>query len=94
MCKQREFHFKNRRSSSSSDKENSQSKKPDFKILTNTEDEILFGACIHVYEMDINYNGIYRMFLTANVLTPTEQGQFLSLVSVLEILYNVKVNNK
>ena len=52
------------------------------------------GARIRVYEMDINYDGIYRMFLTANVLTPTEQGQFLSLVPVLETLYNVKVSNK
>ncbi|CAG8664375.1 12220_t:CDS:10, partial [Funneliformis mosseae] len=130
---------KNRRSSSSSDKENFRGKKPDFKILTNTRDEILFGeakpkdsssilinkdfvklsnfqanaldelvkrygnriglvsfgiwvcgARIRVYEMDINYDGIYRMFLTANVFTPTEQGQFLSLVPVLETLYNVK----
>ncbi|CAG8599921.1 6549_t:CDS:10, partial [Acaulospora morrowiae] len=122
---------KNRRSS---DKENSRGKKPDFKILTNTRDEIIFseakpkdlssilinkdfiklsdfqvnaldelvkrygnriglasfGARIRIYEMDINYDGIYRMFLIANVLTPTEQAQFLNLISVLEALYNVK----
>jgi len=44
--------------------------------------------------MDINYDGVYRMFLTANVLTPTEQAQFLNLIPVLEALYSVKVSNK
>ncbi|CAG8442569.1 1957_t:CDS:10 [Funneliformis caledonium] len=48
------------------------------------------GARIRIYKMDINYDRIYRMFLTANVITPTEQAQFLSLISVLEALYNVK----
>ncbi|CAG8716824.1 2451_t:CDS:10, partial [Funneliformis caledonium] len=103
---------------SSSDKENFRGKKPDFKIVTNIRDEILFSeakpkdsssilinkdfdwtsffwylglrARIHIYEMDINYDRIYRMFLTANVLTPTEPAQFLSLIPVLEALYNVK----
>ncbi|CAJ0754573.1 19512_t:CDS:2, partial [Entrophospora sp. SA101] len=48
------------------------------------------GARICIYEMDINHDGIYRMFLMANVVTPTEQAQFLCLIPVLEALYNVK----
>ncbi len=46
---------------------------------------------IRIYEMDLNYDGVYRMSLVANVVTPTEQSQFLSLVPVLEAFYNVKV---
>ncbi|CAJ0645763.1 15627_t:CDS:2, partial [Entrophospora sp. SA101] len=152
---------KNQRSNSSSNKENLRGEKPDFKIVANTKEEILFGevktkdsssllvnkdfvklsnfqssaldelikkygnrsgltsfgiwicgewlnlaylfnafinmlwiafigARICIYEMDINHDGIYRMFLMANVVTPTEQAQFLCLIPVLEALYNVK----
>ncbi|CAG8622488.1 10401_t:CDS:10, partial [Paraglomus brasilianum] len=119
-------------------KENFRGENPDFKIMTNTKEEILFGEVktkdssllvnkdlvklsnfqagaldelvkkygnkigltsfgiwicgtrIRVYEMDLNYDGMYRMFLTANVMTPTEGAQFLNLIPVLEALYNVK----
>ncbi|CAG8608150.1 11300_t:CDS:2, partial [Diversispora eburnea] len=129
---------KNRRSSN---KENDTVKgnKPDFKILTNTRDEILFGevkprdsssvlakkdlvklaefqagtldelikkygnrigmisfgiwVCgmnVHIYEMDLNYDGIYRMILVANVSVPTEREKIINLVPVLEAFYNIK----
>ncbi|CAG8747163.1 4044_t:CDS:2, partial [Racocetra persica] len=124
---------KNRRSNSS-DKENYRGEKPDFKVVTNTKEEILFGEVktkdsrsllinkdliklsnfqsgaldelikkysnkiglasfgprIRIYEMDLNYDGMYRMFLMANVVTPIERAQFLSLIPVLEALYNIK----
>ncbi|CAG8538808.1 9743_t:CDS:10, partial [Dentiscutata heterogama] len=129
---------KNRRSNSS-DKENYRGEKPDFKVVTNTKEEILFGEVktkdsrsllinkdliklsnfqsgaldelikkyankiglasfgiwvsgprIRIYEMDLNYDGMYRMFLMANVVTPMERAQFLSLIPVLEALYNIK----
>ena len=37
------FVSKNRRSSSSENKENNRGEKPDFKIITKTKEEILFG---------------------------------------------------
>ncbi|CAG8531721.1 14132_t:CDS:10, partial [Dentiscutata erythropus] len=113
--------------------------KPDFKVVTNTKEEILFGEVktkdsrsllinkdliklsnfqsgaldelikkygnkiglasfgiwvsgprIRIYEMDLNYDGMYRMFLMANVVTSMERAQFLSLIPVLEALYNIK----
>ncbi|CAG8634597.1 13364_t:CDS:2, partial [Dentiscutata heterogama] len=45
---------------------------------------------IRIYEMDLKYDGIYRMFLMANVVTPTERAQFLNLIPILEALYKVK----
>ncbi|CAG8437745.1 1702_t:CDS:2 [Acaulospora colombiana] len=129
---------KNRRSNSS-DKENYRGEKPDFKVITSTKEEILFGEVktkdsrsllinkdlvklsnfqsgaldelikkygnkiglasfgiwvsgprIRIYEMDLNYDGMYRMFLMANVVTPMERAQFLSLIPVLEALYYIK----
>ncbi|KAF0562281.1 hypothetical protein F8M41_000057 [Gigaspora margarita] len=120
-------------------KENYRGEKPDFKVVTNTKEEILFGEVktkdshsllinkdliklsnfqsgalnelikkygnkiglasfgiwvsgprIQIYEMDLNYDGMYRMFLMANVVTPMERAQFLSLIPVLEALYNIK----
>ena len=61
-----------------------------FNAFINTHFK---GTRIRVYEMDLNYDGMYRMFLTANVMTPTEGAQFLNLIPVLEALYNVKVSN-
>ncbi|CAG8634765.1 6700_t:CDS:2, partial [Paraglomus occultum] len=130
---------KNRRLNSSENKENNKGKKPDFKIITKTKKEILFGEVkkkdsssllvnkdliklsnfqsgaldelikiygnkigltsfgiwvsgprIRIYEMDLKYDGLYRMFLMANVLAPTERAQFLNLIPVLEALYKVK----
>ncbi|CAG8470260.1 7968_t:CDS:10 [Funneliformis caledonium] len=122
-------------------KENSRGKKPDFKLLTNTNDEILFGevkppkcknssllvcqdliklanfqsgtldelikkygnrigmasfgvwicgAQIHIYKMDLEYDGLYRMYLVADVAIPTQKSQFIILVSLLEALYTIK----
>ncbi|CAB4422775.1 unnamed protein product [Rhizophagus irregularis] len=48
------------------------------------------GARIRIYEMDLNYDGIYRMFMVANVVIPTERAQFISLVPVLEAFSNIK----
>ncbi|RHZ81453.1 hypothetical protein Glove_120g92 [Diversispora epigaea] len=48
------------------------------------------GLRIQIYEMDLNYDGIYRMFLMSNVLTPTKRTQFLNIIPVLEALYKVK----
>ncbi|RIB04144.1 hypothetical protein C2G38_707430 [Gigaspora rosea] len=121
--------------SSASNKENTiKCKKPDFKLMSNKGDEILFGevkpkdslsistkkdlvklanfqadalndlikkygnrigiislgARIRIYEMDLNYDGVYRMILIANVITPMEHAQFLNLVPVLEAFYNFK----
>ncbi|CAG8617783.1 5507_t:CDS:10, partial [Racocetra persica] len=105
---------KNRRRNN---KENSRGKKPDFKLLVNTNDEILFGevkspkyknlsslVCqdfvklanfqsgvqIRIYQMDLEYDGLYRMYLVADVVLPTQKSQFISLVPILEALYNVK----
>ncbi|PKY55537.1 hypothetical protein RhiirA4_548786 [Rhizophagus irregularis] len=96
------FVFKNCYTSTSGNKENSRGEKPDFKIITNLKEEILFGEIglasfrvwvsgsrIWIYEMDLNYDGIYRMFLKANVVIPTERAQFLNLIPVLEALYGV-----
>ncbi|CAG8440085.1 6942_t:CDS:10 [Scutellospora calospora] len=121
--------------SSASNKENIiKCKKPNFKLMSNKGDEILFGevkpkdslsistkkdlvklanfqadalndlikkygnrigiislgARIRIYEMDLNYDGVYRMILIANVITPIEHAQFLNLVPVLEAFYNIK----
>ncbi|GBB88511.1 hypothetical protein RclHR1_15020004 [Rhizophagus clarus] len=48
------------------------------------------GSRIRVYEMDLKYDGVYRMYSKANVVIPTERAQFLNLIPVLEILYGVK----
>ncbi|CAG8743416.1 17507_t:CDS:10, partial [Rhizophagus irregularis] len=124
----------------SNDKENTvKGNKPDFKILNNDRDEILFGevkpkdsssilvkkdfiklgdfqvatlneiikkhgnknglisfgiwvtgARIRFYEMDLSYDGIYRMVLVSNVVIPTERAQFLNLMTVLEAFFNIK----
>ncbi|CAG8459190.1 1747_t:CDS:10 [Acaulospora morrowiae] len=112
---------------------------PDFKISTNTKDEILFGEVkprdpssilvkkdlvrlaefqagtldelikkygnkvgiisfgiwicdehIRIYEMDLNYDGIYRMILVADVCVPIEREKIVGLVPVLEAFYNIK----
>ncbi|RHZ78573.1 hypothetical protein Glove_161g17 [Diversispora epigaea] len=113
--------------------------KPDFKISTNTKDEVLFGEVkprdsfsvlvkkdlvklaefqagtldeltkkygnrigmisfgiwicgehIRVYEMDLNYDGIYRMILVADVCVPIEREKIVGFLPVLEAFYNVK----
>ncbi|CAG8508019.1 4283_t:CDS:10, partial [Gigaspora rosea] len=121
-------------------KENSRGKKPDFKLLLNTNDEILFGEVkspkcknsslihqdllklanfqsgtldelikkygnrigmvsfevwicgmqIRIYQMDLEYDGLYRMYLVADVVLPIQKSQFISLVPILETLYNLK----
>ncbi|CAG8489095.1 3403_t:CDS:2 [Diversispora eburnea] len=127
----------------SSNKENDivKGNKPDFKILTNNKDEILFsevktkdsssilvkkdfiklaefqagtldelitkygnkigtisfgiwvcGAHVRIYEMDLNYDGVYRMILVTNVSFPTEREKIINLVPFLEAFYNIKVN--
>ncbi|GES73741.1 hypothetical protein GLOIN_2v1528288 [Rhizophagus clarus] len=48
------------------------------------------GTTIRIYNMDLEYDGIYRMFLISEVIIPTEQAQFISLVPVLESFFNVK----
>ncbi|CAG8661920.1 16875_t:CDS:10, partial [Funneliformis mosseae] len=40
------------------------------------------GACICIYKMDINYDRIYKMFLTVNVFTPMEQGAIFKFVQI------------
>lgn len=40
--------------------------------------------------MDLDYDGLYRMFLVADVFIPTHKFQFISLVLLLEALYSVK----
>ncbi|CAG8708150.1 10926_t:CDS:2, partial [Funneliformis caledonium] len=121
--------------------ENSQGKKPDFKLLVNTNNEILFGEVkppkyknssllvsqdlvklatfqsgtldelvkkyrnrieitsfrvwiygvqIHIYQMDLDYDGLYRMYLIADIVIPTQKSQFISLMPILETFYNVK----
>ncbi|RIB01066.1 hypothetical protein C2G38_1052741 [Gigaspora rosea] len=124
-------------------KENSRGKKPDFKLLLNTNDEILFGEVkspkcknsslihqdllklanfqsgtldelikkygnrigmvsfevwicgmqIRIYQMDLEYDGLYRMYLVADVVLPIQKSQFISLVPILETLYNLKVSD-
>ncbi|CAG8454911.1 8309_t:CDS:2 [Paraglomus brasilianum] len=90
--------------------------KPDFKISTNTKDEVLFrevkprdsssvlvkkdlvklaefqaGEHIHVYKMDLNYEGIYRMILVADVCVPIEREKIVGLLSVLEVVKIIAV---
>ncbi|GBC36018.2 hypothetical protein GLOIN_2v1528288 [Rhizophagus irregularis DAOM 181602=DAOM 197198] len=48
------------------------------------------GARIRFYEMDLSYDGIYRMVLVSNVVIPTERAQFLNLMTVLEAFFNIK----
>lgn len=43
--------------------------------------------------MDLEHDGLYRMYLVADVAIPTQKSQFISLVSLLEALYTVKVSN-
>ncbi|CAG8706736.1 6938_t:CDS:10 [Cetraspora pellucida] len=113
--------------------------KSDFKILTNTKDEVLFGEVkprdstsvlvkkdlvklaefqagtldeltkkygnrigmisfgiwicgehIRIYDMDLNYDGIYRMILVADVCVPIEREKIVGFLPVLEAFYNVK----
>ncbi|KAF0465758.1 hypothetical protein F8M41_026205 [Gigaspora margarita] len=101
---------------SNKENDNVKGNKPDFKILTNTRDEILFGegtldelikkygnkigmisfgiwVCgehIRVYDMDLNYDGIYRMILIADVCVPIEREKIVGLLPVLEAFYNIK----
>ena len=55
---------------------------------------MFIGARIRIYEMDLNYDGIYRMFLISNVVIPTERAQFVNLIPVLEAFYNIKVSGQ
>lgn len=48
------------------------------------------GEHIRIYEMDLNYDGVYRMILVADVCVPIERERIVGLVPVLEALYNVK----
>ncbi|CAG8671397.1 6747_t:CDS:2, partial [Paraglomus brasilianum] len=50
------FVSRNRRSNSSSDKENFRGEKPDFKIMTNTKEEILFGEVKTKYSLSLLVN--------------------------------------
>jgi len=50
------------------------------------------GEHIRVYEMDLNYDGIYRMILVADVCVPIEREKIVGLLPVLEAFYNVKVS--
>ncbi|CAG8535819.1 6517_t:CDS:2 [Paraglomus brasilianum] len=50
------------------------------------------GEHIRVYEMDLNYDGIYRMILIADVCVPIEREKIVGLLPVLEAFYNVKVS--
>ncbi|RIB21793.1 hypothetical protein C2G38_2077260 [Gigaspora rosea] len=102
-----ELVWANSKSSTSNKKNTNKCKKPDFKLMNNKGNEILFGevkpkdslsilakkdltcAQIRIYEIDLNYDGIYRMILIANIITPTEHAQFLNLVTVLETFYNI-----
>ncbi|CAG8764250.1 12187_t:CDS:2, partial [Funneliformis caledonium] len=129
------------RRNSNKENENLKGKKPDFKLVMNVVDEILFGEVkppksknstlllnkdlvklanfqagsldelikkygnrtglasfgiwicgerIYIYDMDLNYDGIYKMTLTSNLIVPTSQTQFVSLIPVLEAFYNIK----
>lgn len=56
---------------------------------------IFFGIWVcgehnRIYEMDLNYDGVYRMILVADVCVPIERERIVGLVPVLEALYNVK----
>ncbi|CAI2192802.1 8562_t:CDS:2 [Funneliformis geosporum] len=64
-------------------KENSRGKKPDFKLLKSTNDEILFGE-----DRDSILWGVDLW--STDVAIPTQKSQFISLVSLLEALYTVK----
>ncbi|CAG8479948.1 12017_t:CDS:2 [Acaulospora colombiana] len=48
------------------------------------------GERIRIYEMNLNYDGIYRMILVADVCVPTEREKIVSLVPVLEAFYDIK----
>ncbi|CAG8546852.1 1615_t:CDS:10 [Acaulospora morrowiae] len=48
------------------------------------------GARIRIYKMDMNYDGIYRMFLISNVVIPTERARFVNLIPVLEAFQDTK----
>ncbi|CAG8469285.1 24420_t:CDS:2 [Gigaspora rosea] len=50
------------------------------------------GAQIRIYEIDLNYDGIYRMILIANIITPTEHAQFLNLHRISEVLTIITSN--
>lgn len=56
--------------------------------------DLFIGTTIRIYNMDLEYDGIYRMFLITKVIIPTEQAQFISLVPVLESFFNVKVSGQ
>ncbi|CAG8520347.1 14329_t:CDS:2, partial [Acaulospora morrowiae] len=45
---------------------------------------------IRVYEMVLNYDGIYRMILVADVCVPIEREKIVGFLPVLEAFYNVK----
>ncbi|RIB27650.1 hypothetical protein C2G38_1731323 [Gigaspora rosea] len=51
---------------------------------------LICGVQIRIYQMDLEYDGLYRMYLVADVVLPTQKSQFISLVTILEALYNVK----
>ncbi len=43
--------------------------------------------------MDLDYDGLYRMYLIADIVIPTQKSQFISLMPILETFYNVKVSD-
>ncbi|CAG8662624.1 12165_t:CDS:10 [Funneliformis mosseae] len=50
----------------------------------------VYGVQIHIYQMDLDYDGLYRMYLIADIVIPTQKSQFISLMPILETFYNVK----
>ena len=52
----------------------------------------IIGMHIYIYDMDLNYDGIYKISLISNIIALTNQVQFVSLILVLEAFYNIKVN--
>ncbi|PKK75425.1 hypothetical protein RhiirC2_863225 [Rhizophagus irregularis] len=58
--------------------------------LVNFQLVAFIGVQIHIYDVDLKYNRLYRMYLVADVAIPTQKFQFISLVSLLEALYTIK----
>jgi hypothetical protein len=65
-----------------------------FLCICQLVHDLFIGTTIRIYNMDLEFDGIYRIFLISEVIIPTEQAQFISLVPVLESFFNVKVSDQ
>ncbi|CAJ0640665.1 679_t:CDS:2, partial [Entrophospora sp. SA101] len=50
---------------------------------------LIYGNTIRIFTMDLVYDGLYRFNLTSKILLPTENANFLTIITVVSTLYSL-----